>query len=69
MSSFNSNQLKPFESSESIESIEFNHEQSEEEAEEEHEAMLEAAMRESEESGIPFDHIMGEILGGMRDNY
>ena len=50
-----------------IESIEFNHEQSEEEAEEEHEAMIDAAMRESEESGIPFDHIMGEILGGMRD--
>ena len=52
-----------------IESIEFSHEQSEEEAEEEHEEMLVAAMRESDVTGIPLDHIMGEYLGGMRDNY
>ena len=35
----------------------------------EYEDMIDAAMRESDETGISFDHIMGEYLGGMRDNY
>ena len=28
-----------------------------------------AAMEESEQTGIPFDHIMGKILGGIHDDF
>ena len=32
----------------------------------EYDLRLLSAMEESEETGIPFDHIMGEILAGLR---
>lgn len=38
----------------------------EEEDEEEWNNTISAAMAESEATGQPFDHIMGEILGGVR---
>ena len=31
----------------------------------EYDYQMMAAMKESEETGIPFDHIMGEILAGI----
>ena len=49
-----------------IESLTFTEHHTDEEEEEEWSDTLTSAMRESEETGVPLDHIMGEILGGIR---
>ena len=50
-----------------FESFSFRENKTEEEEQEEWDNTLLAAMEESEATGQPFDHIMGEILGGVRD--
>ena len=49
-----------------FDSFSFRENKTEEEEEEEWSDTLLAAMEESEATGQPFDHIMGEILGGVR---
>ena len=52
-----------------IESFSFVEETTEEEDEEEWNDTLSSALDEARETGRPFDHIMGEILGGAREEY
>ncbi len=52
-----------------IDSFTFREVTTEEEDDEAWDDMLLSALAESEETGQPFDHIMGEILGGVRSGY
>ena len=46
-----------------------NFDELEDEGDEEWNQMIELAMARAEASGVPFDHIMGAMIGGCEDAY